>query len=70
MAIKKAPVLSAMQVYMTCDHCGSLMQFDGFDFEDTKMYRYKCSCGHKEFSKQSYPYQQVIFDRSKEETIG
>ena len=69
MAIKKAPVISAMQIYMVCDICGALMSFDGFNYE-LGQYKYKCTCGHTEHNTQVYPYQQVSFDRSKEETIG
>ena len=69
MAIKKAPVVSAMQVYMVCDICGALMEFDRFDYENS-LYKYKCTCGHIAFDRQMYPYQQVSFDRSKEETVG
>lgn len=68
MAIKRAPVLTTMQVYMTCDKCGALMEIKGFDYE-AKMYKYECSCGHIELNEQHYPYQQVTFDRSKEEVL-
>ena len=70
MAIKKAPIISAQQVYLTCDKCGALMKYTGMSFYcNPPVYQHACECGYTENHSQMFPYQLMTFDRGREEEV-